>query len=496
MKRRFLAVAAALLMATGVKAQDDILLDSPVLDVFNFSYLSLNGTASYVGRAGAIGALGGDFTAASYNPAGLGFFYSSRMSLTPMIDNAPTQSSYMGYKTSASRTTFKIGSFEILLAMPATSTDESGWRSFQFGIGFNRLKSFNGRSYVKGDYTLNSLLDPWVDNGNSSGYLDEFSSQLAYNAYLIDTLSGGNRFFNNFAGYNEGLSQERHFTTTGGISEIPISFSGNYGDKLYIGATVGIPVLSYNSTSVYRETADHSGYFFDYAEDYEVSATGINFKFGAIYRPVEMLRIGLAIHTPTLYEVKDVYSTSIYNNENGVTSYSRESEGSYNFRTPMKLIASLGAVFGHQGSSVAGSVDVDYEFSNYKSMALSPIDNDHNDLDYENWRHRMNVQIDNAYRGGHVLRAGGSLNVRHWVLRAGLAYFSNPYQEFDNAEFKNAEALSLACGFGYQTSHFFWDFAYAHTTSKDMDAFATYNAQNIQYSNYRNLFTTTFGFKF
>ena len=80
MKRRFLIMATALLMTAGVSAQEEIYLDSPVLDVFNYSYLGLNGTASYVGRAGAIGALGGDFTAASYNPAGLGFFYSSRLS--------------------------------------------------------------------------------------------------------------------------------------------------------------------------------------------------------------------------------------------------------------------------------------------------------------------------------------------------------------------------------------------------------------------------------
>ena len=105
------------------------------------------------------------------------------------------------------------------------------------------------------------------------------------------------------------------------------------------------------------------------------------------------------------------------------------------------------------------------------------------------------MQIDEAYRGGHVLRVGGSLNVRHWVLRAGMAYFSNPYKKFENNEFKNAEALSLACGFGYQNRHFFLDFAYANTVSKDMDAFATYSGNIIHYTNHSNLFVTTIGFK-
>lgn len=494
MKRRFLIMATALLMTAGVSAQEEIYLDSPVLDVFNYSYLGLNGTASYVGRAGAIGALGGDFTAASYNPAGLGFFYSSRLSFTPTIDYAPTSSTYMGVKANASRTTFKIGSFEILLAVPTDAADESSWHSFQFGIGMTRLKSFNGRSYVHGDVTPFSLLDVWCDNANEGG-LDQFTTQLAYNTYLLDTMPGGNRFFNNFSGSVNQQTQERYFTTSGGISEIPISFSGNYGDKFYVGATIGIPILSYNSTSTYRETAENTGDHFDFNENYEVNATGINFKIGAIYRPVEMFRIGLAFHTPTYYEVKDVYYTRISNSDNGASSYSIESEGLYNFRTPMKLIASVGAAFGNQASSVAGSVDVDYEFSNYSGMSFAPLGDNYSDLNYESWRNRMNMQIDEAYRGGHVLRVGGSLNVRHWVLRAGMAYFSNPYKKFDNNEFKNAEALSLACGFGYQSRHFFWDFAYANTVSKDMDAFATYSGNMIHYTNHSNLFVTTIGFK-
>ncbi len=498
MKHKILIVTTALLMTFGARAQDEITLDSPTLDGFNFSYLGLYGTASYVARAGAIGALGGDFTAASYNPAGLGVFYSSRMSITPVIDYAGTQSEYMGLKTTASRTTFKIGSVELLLAMPVTSS-ENGWRSFQMGIGINRLKSFNGRSYVKGDPTLYSMLDVWTNYANDYGLypdeLDAFSSRLAFNTYLMDTLAGGNRHINNFLEAGEKVRQERDYKTTGGISEIPISFSGNYGDKLYVGATIGIPILSYNSSSTYRETSVNTDNYFDYTEDCEVSGTGINFKFGAIYRPIEMLRIGLAVHSPTLYDIKDIYSTNIYNSSNNMSSSSVESEYSYNFRTPMKVIASVGATFGNQSSSIAGSVDVDYEYSNYKNMSFRPIDDyNFNDLDYERWRNNLNSQIDNAYRSGHTLRVGGSLNVRHWVLRAGMAYYSNPYKEFD-VEFKNAQSLSLACGFGYQTRHFFWDFAYAHSVSKDYEGFVDC-PDMIHTNNFINLYMTTLGFKF
>ena len=44
--------------------------------------MGLNGSSNYISRAGAIGALGGDLTAASYNPAGLGLFNSNELSMS------------------------------------------------------------------------------------------------------------------------------------------------------------------------------------------------------------------------------------------------------------------------------------------------------------------------------------------------------------------------------------------------------------------------------
>lgn len=481
------------LMTIGAAQAQNGELNSDVMNVFNFSRLGLNGSASYVGRAGAIGALGADFTAASYNPAGLGMFYSSELSITPTIDYSMTNSHYMGINTDDSRTTFTLGSVEALFAIPTNNLEENTWRAMQFGIGMNRLKSFNNRSYVSGGVTPFSLLDVWCDNANEYG-LDEFGSQLAYNLYLIDTLPGGTRFFNNFSGSTNQLRQVRHNVVSGGINEMVISFSGNYSDKFYVGATIGIPFLSYYRSSAYRETAENTGQKYDFTENYDVNATGINLKVGAIYRPIEMLRFGLALHTPTYYDVKDVYTTRM--ETGGQFCYSRESEGSFSFRTPMKLIASVGAAFGNLGSSMAASVDFDYEFTNYHGMRFSALGDNMTDLYYEAWRNDMNNLVKETYQAEHTLRFGGSLNIRHWVLRAGVAYFSNPYKEYEEYEHKNVEAMSVACGFGYRTSHFFVDFAYAHTVMQDTDYFNTYSMNPITSNFYSNLFMSTIGVKF
>ena len=42
-----------------------------------YSQYGMNGTAAYIGKAGAIGALGGDIMSAHYNPAGLVLYRSS-----------------------------------------------------------------------------------------------------------------------------------------------------------------------------------------------------------------------------------------------------------------------------------------------------------------------------------------------------------------------------------------------------------------------------------
>ncbi len=495
MKRNILCVAAALIMTGGVYAQGQF-LDDASLNVFKFSQLGLNGTASYVGRAGAIGALGADFMAASYNPAGLGMFYKSELSLTMAIDNSLTESRFLGVNSDDSRTTFNIGSFEALLAVPTENPGADDFRAIQFGIGMNRLRSFNNRTYVESGVTPYSLLDNWSEMANKDGYLDEFSTQMAYNLYLLDTLPGG-AFYNNFLSSTENVYQTRRTTTSGGINEMVFSMSANRDDKLYMGLTIGVPFLSYYRSSTYRETVENRGDYFDYTENYDVDAIGFNLKLGVIYRPVEMLRFGFAIHTPTWYDVKGVYSTRMSNGR--TTDHSRESDDVFAFRTPMKLIGSIGATFGNQSSSVAGSLDLDYEFTNYQGMRITALDEEKyiSDVNYEMWRKSVNRVLEDNYQSGHTLRFGGSLNVRHFVLRAGVAYFSNPYREYEEYEHKNVESVLATAGFGYRTSNYFVDFAYAHSVYQDWDIpLANPSYELIRSNYYNNLFITTIGFKF
>jgi hypothetical protein len=462
-------------------------------EALKYSQTDLLGTAAYVGRAGAIGALGADFTAASYNPAGLGMFYSSQIAITPSIEWAKSNSDYMGNIEDDNRTIFAFNNANYLLAF--RTGNATGWKAMQFGMGVNKLRSFNNRTYIKGNITNTSLLTNWTEDANNYGSYDAFTSLLAKNCGLIFFDSTTGKYNDIFGGNVQPLRQSQYTVESGGVSEMTMSFSGNYSDMLYLGATVGVPFLGYRSTSYYLETPemldtavglDKFGFF----ESKNISGAGINLKLGAIYRPIENLRIGLAFHTPTYYQIDESYSTTV-ESKLLINGKYRTSEATtyglyyYNFRTPLKLLANMAVTMGDMSSKVAGSLSFDYEYTNYRSMHFSGGDAD--------YMKQVNDDIKDIYRAAHTFRVGGTLNIMKMSLRAGVLYSTDPYKEELN---KDASSMALACGIGYQTRTWFVDFAYAHTEQKDNMVFTANPTDMVSLTNYKNVFVLTMGMKF
>lgn len=465
-------------------------------EALKYSQTDLLGTAAYVGRAGAIGALGADFTAASYNPAGLGMFYSSQIAITPSIDWAKTNSNYMGNPEDDSRTVFAFNNAHYLLAY--RTGNSTGWKAMQFGMGVNKLRSFNNRTYVEGNPTNTSLLTTWTDDANYYGSYDPFTSLLAKNCGLIFFDSTTGQYTDIFRGNVQTLRQSQYVVESGGVSEMTLSLSGNYGDMLYLGATVGVPFLGYRSASYYQEvptTMDTAIGLseFGFMESKNISGTGVNLKLGAIYRPIENLRLGFAFHTPTYYQIDESYCTTVESeilidaNRGKYRSAEATSYGLYyyNFRTPLKLLANMAVTMGDMSSKVAGSLSFDYEYTNYRTMHFSG-----DDAEYIK---QVNNDIKDMYRAAHTFRVGGTLNIMKLSLRAGVLYSTDPYKEEFN---KDASSMALACGIGYQTRTWFVDLAYAHTEQKDDMAFTANPTDMVTLTNYKNVFVLTLGMKF
>ena len=79
---RFLVIALAII-TTIVNAQNEV-------DALRYSTHNISGTARYSSMGGAFGSLGGEFSALSSNPAGIGMYQLGELTFTPSIHfNSP-----------------------------------------------------------------------------------------------------------------------------------------------------------------------------------------------------------------------------------------------------------------------------------------------------------------------------------------------------------------------------------------------------------------------
>ena len=114
---------------------------------------------------------------------------------------------------------------------------------------------------------------------------------------------------------------------------------------------------------------------------YGLEGTGVDFKLGVIFRPIEdsPFRLGLAIHTPTWYELTESYNASLSSDILAYESpYSQTLSDnldynylSYDYRmiTPWKFNVSAGTTLG--GLVALGA---EYEYADYGSSKLEDID--------------------------------------------------------------------------------------------------------------------------
>ena len=154
MKKLVSILMIASLFSIEVIAQNEI-------DALRYSRLNYSGSARFVAMGGAFGALGADFTTLSHNPAGIGLYRSSEISITPSIGITRTEALLNGNFREDSRYNFNLGSAGIVMASSAESRNsQSAWKNIQFGFGINRLANFNNRVNIDSDNLQSSFLTP------------------------------------------------------------------------------------------------------------------------------------------------------------------------------------------------------------------------------------------------------------------------------------------------------------------------------------------------
>ena len=458
-------------------------------DALRYSFLTQDGgTARNQAIGGAGGALGGEFTSLFINPAGLGFYKTGDFAFTPAYSFQNSKSNYLNNPESAKNSSFNIGTTGFILASP--STESKSIKSFAIGFGINRVADFNNHVYYKGTNTTSSFSEKYLEqlvndnvtdpNNAASNYPD--GSSLAFNTYLIDTIENAN---GSVGGYRSqanpatGLIQENTINTSGGITDVAVGAGWNLKDKWYFGGTISFPFLKYNRDASYKETdasgnPDNNFNYFIANETLQTSGVGIGGKFGVIFKPVQNFSLGLAVHTPTFYQLTDDYTAEVitdlegYGGE-GVKHQSSNDftqgqplETKYNLTTPGRVILSGAYIFNdvENVQNQRGFITADVEYVGYKAASFHDVNNDDSAKAYYN---SVNKTIDALYKNAINVRLGGELKFNTIMFRLGGAYYGNPYQN------QSADLIKISGGIGYRNRGMFIDLTYVYSTNKDVN---------------------------
>jgi hypothetical protein len=491
MKNIIGVIAISVLGMQSVLAQNEF-------DALRYSQIDVLGTARYSGMGGAFGALGGDMSSLSVNPAGIAVFTRTTASASISVLSASTDASYLGMSSSDNKLNMNISNagFVARFKRKKAADKQWAWKAFHLGVSYNRTANFHRRTSIIGVSTNSSIVDGWVGQLNATGteYADipsefipgaEFTNaHLGWGTFLIDTMPGSTNSYIRNVAPNYGQTQQVREMTKGAMGEVALSFGGNFGNALYIGATVGIPRINYELERAYTESdsqdtiADFSS--FTKTDYLKATGTGFNFKFGLLYRPVKWLRVGAAIHTPTFFEIDESYTSVLTSNLNN-TQYSlstMQGKFDYSLTTPFRAIGSLGFVIGK-----IGLVSADYEYVNY-SMAKFRSRN--YGFDTEN----TNVK-NNLHWAGNI-RMGTEWRIKPVSIRAGFAIngdaFTGAYN-FNNTRY--------SLGLGLRLKRFFTDLTYnLHRSVNNYEVYADDNVPLADALTLDHSVIFTVGFRF
>lgn len=462
------------------------------IDGFRFSQPDLKGTARYMGMGGAFGALGGDLSAISTNPAGIGVYRRNELGITMDIDMQNATSEAQGVKNTQNQTKVLLNNVG---GVATWNLMNSVMPNINIGFTYNRAASFNAHyvgsipqlhnsltNYIAGvsnnegvtvaDVSTVFNTDGYVSfdpyNPNDGGYAAPWLSILGYNSYFI-TPTGDDDQPNWIGQWGTTTSGSGAFDvlTTGGANEYNIAVGGNIANKVFWGVDLGIVDMNYSMTAKWGEDLqnavvdnpngmENSSSRWAMTNSYNASGTGYNIKVGIIYRPIQELRLGVSFASPTWYSINESYMASTNFNysvnipdmtqNRAVTNDGQWGLNSYNFRTPWRLTASAAGVLGRNLI-----VSADFEWQRYDKMRFYnggggyyDYDGGFNDWDFpyyapsqkasplvntDPW-YATNADIEDYYKSTTSIRVGAEYRITpRFSVRVGYANISSPVRK-------------------------------------------------------------------
>lgn len=467
----------------------------------NLTSTDLNGTARYVGMGGAMEALGADVSTIGSNPAGIGLFRRSQLSVSGGLLMQSNGKEYGdGKKTNAS---FDQIGF-------VYTTRASRGSNLNFGFNYTKGKNFdfllnasgklgngsqNNQSYLKyvlgsenyGGFDVRKKDDAYIGFASpQANFVSWTWNQLDYlyfNTLLPDATTAGK--FNNYLADSYTFDK----ASTGYVGNYDFNISGSIQDQFYLGLTFGLKDVHYDSESRYNERLSNGVGDVSVLDIRRITGTGFDITAGIIVRPIASspFRIGAYVKTPTWYDLTTSNVTRIDRNTNtGGKNDWGEVPNSYDYKLwiPWKFGLSLGHTVGNYLA-----LGLTYEFEDHSTLDSRINDggyyNDYYGTYYETSSadKSMNKHTKQALKGVSTLKMGAEYKpTSNLALRLGYNYISPKYNKdaqkdptivspgsaySSSTDFVNWDSTNrFTFGIGYQINKFNVDLAYQYSIQR------------------------------
>ena len=433
-------------------------------DAYRISSIGPGGTARTIGMGNAYGAMGADPGSIGINPAGFGVYRTSDLSITPAFEVNDVTSTYYGQKRGDTQNRVFFGNLALVLNNPGEGGD---WRSTTFGVVYDRQQTHHWRRAAEALSVPSTIVQSFLNEADGVAEADlldffPFTSGLAWETFAIDPLDTLANTYIGAIPFGSPTDQLHTIESTGAATNTSFFYSGNYLDRLYIGASVGISGHRYRRTTVHRETTQDTSVDLQelsYREDLNTTGNGIEFKLGMIGRLTERFRMGVAYHSPQWMQLNDGYFTEMTTRFRSPDAFGRSSYSavspdglfSYRVRTPWRGVVSATYIAGANAA-----ISVDYTYADYSTMGFRPSSRIVSSYDFA----AENAIIQRSFRAVHSLRVGTEWRMGNWYYRLGWGIVPDAYVKEDARHGQGM--LTFAGGVGYRTDHFSLDLGLNH----------------------------------
>ncbi len=467
-------------------------------DAFRYSYRDPAVGPRMIGLAGASHAGVADWSALVSNPAGLGYFERSAVSLglkyADVSNDVTSVSEGVTPDNSGGTVTSNNASHTDLSYVYRVPTIQG---SFVLAVGYSQVASFtrdlrySGQNYrstittsflpFAGEYSLDdqnnlSELDNLPFAAFNGGFIEFYPEFLDDNpeAYpFLEAVVPGSR-----------IDQHLRVMESGGLSEVSFGGAMEISRGVMLGLSLNIPFGEYHFRSEFEEidtynennaddysVAQDDGSFLEgfdrlsYRQRLRSDIVGINARLGVSAELLKQIRIGFTIETPTAYSVEESYGAEYMTqfDDGGLLRYGERSDDvgsgsfAYEILSPTRLSVGIRYTWGPV------TAFADLERVGWNEVRFSAKSD-------QVFFDALNQNIDVEWSADRLnKRLGIELQFGRFDIRAGAASYPHPHAYLSSSEGSplqiNRDRDYGSFGLGYRMNkHLQFDLAWFQTS--------------------------------